>query len=210
MNTVKRTISCFCENQFEADIPDSVDLAAEPSVREDVLGGRFMAVSCPLCGKRLTPEFPCRFYGLSGDREMFFIPELDRVPYLMKKLPYEVGSPWRVVIGFPELAEKLRILALDLDDRAIEIMKYYLLTRPTEDPAAGQVSPGEDVIAIFSGTEGERVVFQVEGLRKGEIGVARLSMDVYRKILADVEKRVEEDPFKEFCGAPYVSVRRIG
>jgi hypothetical protein len=205
MNTVKRTISCFCENQFEAEIPDSVDLAAEPSVAQEVLGGRFMAVSCPLCGKRLTPEFPCRFFGVSGDKEMFFIPELDRVPYLVNRLSYEVGSPWRVVIGFPELAEKFRVLSLDLDDRVIEIMKYYLLTRPGQ----GETSP-EEVLALFSGADGEKFVFQVEGLRKGEVAVAKLARDVYRKILDDIEKRVEEDPFKEFCTAPYVSVRRIG
>jgi hypothetical protein len=206
MNSMKRTITCFCENQFEAEIPETIDLAAEPGVRDDVLEGRFMAVSCPLCGKRLTPEFPCRFYGAPGDREIFFVPELDRVTYLMGKLPYEVGSPWRVVIGFPELAEKFRVLLLDLDDRVIEIMKYYLLTRP----AQGEVSGGEEVIARFSSADGERLVFQVEGLREGQIAVAKLARDVYGRILTDVEKKVEEDPFKEFCEAPYVSVRRIG
>jgi hypothetical protein len=212
MNTTKRTISCFCENTFEAEIPDSVDLAAEPGVVAQVLSGDFMSVACPLCGKRLTLEFPCLFSGAEADRDIYFVPELDRVSYLRGKLSYDIGKPWRVVIGFAELAEKLRIVSEALDDRVIEIMKYYLLTRSSAGSADAEAEPGErdrEVTILYSGEENGKLVFHMSGLRKGEVAVARLGRDIYSKISADLNNRIGEEPFTDFCVPPYVSLRRV-
>ena len=206
----KRTITCFCESRFDTEIPDAVDLAAEPGVGEQVQRGDFMTVSCPACGKRLSFEFPCRFSGIHGGGDMYFIPELDRVAYLRGRLAYDTGKPWRVAIGFPELAEKLRIAGKGLDDRVIEIMKYYLLTRSSEQEGMASTEDGEgEVTVLFAGEEHGKMVFHLAGLRKGEIAVAKLGRDLYSKIEADLEKRIAEDPFKDFCGGPYVSVRRL-
>jgi hypothetical protein len=210
MNMSKRSIACFCENVFETDIPDAVDLSAEPSIVEEVLRGEFMTVSCPLCGKRLSPEFPCLFAGASERGDIFFVPELDRVSFLRGKLSYDPGKPWRVAIGFPELAEKLRVIGRGLDDRVIEIMKYYLLTRSADQQGMASTEDGEgDVTALFAGEEHGNMLFHISGLRKGEIAVAKLGRDLYSKIEADIETRVTEEPFKEICGGPYVSVRLI-
>jgi hypothetical protein len=62
--TTRRRVACFCEKVFEVDLPTVVDLAARPEAADEVLRGEFMAVTCPACGKRLTPEFPCRFTGV--------------------------------------------------------------------------------------------------------------------------------------------------
>ncbi len=213
MNTVKRSIACFCENVFEAEMPDAVDVSAEPGVVEAVLRGDFMSVSCPLCGKRLSPEYPCLFSGVNGDREVFLVPEADRVSFLLGRLSYDIGKPWRVAVGFTELAEKLRAAAQGLDDRVIEIMKYYLITRPSPSvasPDVGSAAAREaDVSVVFAGVEGGKLLFNVSGLKEGEVGVARLGTDVYGKIKSDVENRVKTDPFKEFCTPPHVSVRRV-
>jgi hypothetical protein len=214
VNTVKRNIACFCENVFEAEMPEAVDISVEPGIVESVLKGDFMSVSCPLCGKRLTPEYPCLFSGVSGDREIFLVPEADRVSFFLGKLPYDVGKPWRVAVGFTELAEKLRLIAQGLDDRVIEIMKYYLITRPSPSAAssgaaASTGAPERDVSVVFSGEDGGRLLFHVSGLKEGEVGVARLGRDIYDKISSDVEKRVKTDPFRDFCTPPHVSVRRV-
>ncbi len=206
----KRSITCFCEHAFEAEIPDAVDLTKEPAVADQVLRGEFMTVPCPQCGKKLSPEFPCLFSGLAGDRSVFFIPELDRVSYLRGKLPYGTGNPWRIAVGFAELAEKFRLVSLGMDDRVTEIMKYYLLTRSSGNEGMASTEDGEgDVTVLFAGEEQGRLVFHISGLRKGEIAVARLGRDLFAKIESDIEKRVAEDPFREFCSGPYVSVRRI-
>ena len=125
--------------------------------------------------------------------------------FVRGKLDYEVGSPFRVVIGFPELAEKMGILRAGLDDRIVEIMKYYLLT--------GAAEPSEkddrNVTLRYKGEEDGRHVFHLLGLKEGEIGVARLGSDIYRRIAADVETRAAEEPFQDFCSPPWVSVRRL-
>ncbi len=204
MHSVSRRIACFCENSFDAQIPDSADLGQEPEVEQLIERGDFMAVSCPKCGKRLTPEFPVRL-SLADGRELFMIPEKDMNGYVRGKLEYQVGNPFRVVVGFPEMAEKLKILRAGLDDRIIEIMKYYLLT--------GSAEPADEARTLtlrYKGEEEGRHVFHVLGLKEGEVGIARLGSDIYRKIAADVEKRVEEEPFRDFCAPPWVSVRRPG
>lgn len=211
MNMVKKSITCFCENTFEAEIPQSVDLSAEPHVVSQVLSGDFMSVSCPLCGKRLTPEYPCALLGLSDGRDLYFIPELDRTAYSRRKLPYDIGKPWRVAIGYRELVEKVRVITQGLDDRIVEIMKFFLLTRSTETPSVpGSGMQGDGEIEVeYSGQSGDTLEFHISGLRKGEIAVARLGRDLYTKIGADIEKRVKEEPFKDFCTPPYVSLRQM-
>ncbi len=204
MHSTLRRIACFCDNAFDADIPDSADLAAEPEVAKLIASGDFMAVTCPKCGKRLTPEFPFRL-SLADGRELFLVPENDLGGFIRGKLDYDVGAPFRVVVGFAEMAEKVKILAAGLDDRVIEIMKYYLIT--------GNAQPEEQDRAVtlrYQGEEGGRHVFHVLGLKEGEVGVARLASEIYRKIEADVEKRIQEEPFRGFCAPPWVSVRKPG
>jgi hypothetical protein len=206
MKSITRHIACFCENTFDAQVPESADLAEDPEVEAQILGGDFMAVSCPVCGKRLTPEYPFRLTGVKRIGELFLVPEAHRHAYLRGKLEYAVGTPARVVVGFAELAEKVLIFSRGLDDRVIEIMKYYLLT----GPAGGSGLDAEgDVTLLYRGEEGDKHLFHILGMKKdGEVGVARLGRPVYDKIAADVETRVKEEPFRDFCEPPWVSLRR--
>ena len=204
MTTAKRHIACFCESSFDTEIPESADLIADPGVEEQILSGDFMAVNCPACGKRLTPEFPFRLTGVKGAGEIFLIPEADRAAYLLNKLPYPVGQPGRIAIGFSELAEKVLIFGRDLDDRVIEIMKYYLLTGAAAPDQEGE----QDVLLVYRGAEGGKHLFHIIGMKEGEIGVARLAVELYAKISSDVKRRVLEEPFHAFCEPPWVSLRK--
>ncbi|HET6485779.1 MAG TPA: CpXC domain-containing protein [Spirochaetia bacterium] len=209
MDLQKRRIACFCENSFDAEVPKSADLAADPQVEEQILNGDFMAVTCPACGKRLTPEFPFHLVGRGSPLrpqgwDAFLVPEEDRVAFLRGKLDYAPGTPTRVVVGFPELAEKVLVFGQGLDDRVIEVMKYYLLTG-----SAARSEAEMDPVFSYHGQEGGRHVFHVSGLRKGEVAVARLGTELYQKIAADIERRVTEDPFKDFCAPPWVSLRKV-
>lgn len=205
--TRKRRIACFCEKVFEADLPVVVDLAERPEAADEVLRGEFMAVTCPACGKRLTPEFPCRFTGVAagplGALELSLVPEADRVAYLAGRMDKEIGTADRVVIGVPELAEKLAIFRAGLDDRVVEMMKFLLVTRP------GAETAGRDVVVTFNRTDGDRLVFHVAGLREGEVAVARLERSLHDRMLSEIAGRLAEEPWKDFCTPPYVSLRRV-
>ena len=64
------------------------------------------------------------------------------------------------------------------------------------------------VFLAVSGEEAGRLVFHIDGLAEGQIGVARLPRDIYARIEADLPARLAEEPFREFCEPPYVSLRR--
>lgn len=206
MHSVKRRVACFCQKTFEADIPDSADLSTDAGLEELIASGDFMAVTCPACGKRLTPEFPFRLTLRDNRGDLFMVPEADRNGYVRGSLAYPVGDPYRVAVGFPELAEKVLVIGRGLDDRVIEIMKYYLLTGTAEQDEQEQ---DRDVTLRYKGEEEGKHVFHVIGLKEGEIGVARLAREIYLKIAGDVDTRVEEEPFRDFCSPPWVSIRRL-
>jgi hypothetical protein len=200
---MQRKIACFCENTFDAQIPEEADLAVEPDVEGLILSGDFMAVACPACGKRLTPEYPFRLSSVSGIGEIFLVPEADRVIFARGRLPYAVGSPTRVVVGFGELTEKVLIGRSGLDDRVVEIMKFYLLTGSSEG------LDGERGLSLsYKGEKEGRFVFHIAGVKEKEIAVARLSREFYLRIHSEIEKRVAEEPFRDFCAPPWVSLRR--
>jgi len=209
MHTTTRRIACFCEKTFDAEIPDAIDLSLDEGVQDLILGGDFMAVTCPACGKRLTPEFPCvvsmagEIPGAGGARDVLLVPELDRVACLSGRHGGLKDGHARVAIGMPELVEKVLIFSRSLDDRVVEIMKYYLLTG-----SAGSAAEDREVTLRYSGDEGERMVFHITGLSEGQIGVARLGRDIYDRIQSDLATRLAEEPFSIFCDAPYVSIRK--
>lgn len=153
--------------------------------------------------KTPDPEFPCQF-SVAEDKDVYLVPEMDRVAFLRGKLSYEIGEPWRVAVGFPELTEKLRLLRDAWDDRVIEIMKYYLITGTSDDAVAEA-----ELTAFYHHREGDRFVFHIKGLKKGEIAVAPLTRALYQRIEANLEQRLKNDPFREFCAPPYVCVRRL-
>lgn len=205
-DTRKRRIACFCEKVFEADLPAVVDLAGRPQAADEVLRGEFMAVSCPSCGKRLTPEFPCRFTGVAagsqGTLALALVPEADRVAYVAGRMDGEVRGADRVVIGVPELVEKLAIFRAGLDDRVVEMLKFLWIAR------SGAAS-GREIVMTFQRADAGRLVFHAAGLREGEVAVARLERSLHDRMVAELPARLAEEPWKHFCSPPYVSVRRV-
>jgi hypothetical protein len=181
-------------------------MRGDPEIEQLILDGSFMSVTCPGCGRRLAPEYPFHLTGVSSFGDLFLVPETDRGAYERGRLDYGTGSPGRIVVGFAELQEKVLIAGLGLDDRVIEIMKYYLLTGSASE---GDGSPEKDVGIVYRGKESGRHVFNIMGMKEGEIGVARLAEELYARIASDVETRVSEDPFQDFCAPPWVSLRRV-
>jgi translation initiation factor 1 (eIF-1/SUI1) len=206
MTSLPRHIACFCETSFDADLPTSADMTGDPEIEQLILDGSFMAVTCPGCGRRLTPEYPFRLTGVSRFGELFLVPEADRGAYDRGTLEYDTGAPGRIVVGFPELGEKVLIARLGLDDRVIEIMKYYLLTGSA---SAGNAEQEKEITIVYRGKDAGRHVFNIVGMKDGEIGIARLAEELYSRIASDVDARITEDPFRDFCAPPWVSLRRI-
>ena len=73
----------------------------------------------------------------------------------------------------------------------------------------GQVTVPRAVREALSLEEGDRLVFHLAGVREGEVAVARLERPLHDRMLADLDRRLGEEPWKDFCTPPYVSLRRV-
>jgi hypothetical protein len=201
---VTRKIVCFCEHAFEADIPESVDLGAEPSAEQEIIDGELMCVRCPECGKVLKPEFPVLVHDPQSARRIYMIPELDRSSFLRGALPYNVPQAERIVIGYDELAEKIRIRRAGFDDRVVELIKYYLLNKVL-DGYEGE----RDIRILFSRSEGESLLFHAVGLKEDEVGVLKVPREMVDKVNARLEERLGQEPYATILKGPYVSVQNL-
>ncbi len=198
-----REIECYCGQRIEASFPEVVDLDATPAAAEEILEGTFMSVECPHCGTLLKPELPVRVRSRAGF-DVFLVPELDRNAFARGTLSYDPGDAERVAIGYPELVEKLRIWRCGLDDAAVEVVKYYLLSRALEG------AEQSDVRVLFVGREDDgRLRFQIEGLKDREVALSRVPEATYSKAKERLHEIAGEDPFREMLQPPYVSINRI-
>lgn len=200
--TEKKAIPCYCENIVEIEVPTEVDLAADPDGFAAIREGRFLTATCPRCGKLLKPEFPVRILDSSKGLEIFFVPELERGAYLMGRSPYAVadGTHGRIVIGYPELVEKLAICEAGLDDRAVELIKYYLAQKASDSSA---------LEIYFKRREGDKLTFHLHGLREGEVGVSTVPDSLYQKVLSELPEKEREEPFDYLMSPPYVSYKKV-
>jgi hypothetical protein len=201
---MNRQLACYCGASFEHEFPDQADLD-DRTLLDSVLEGEFLALDCPECGKHLKPEYPVRLIGHSIGADLFFVPELDRGGLHRGDLPYPVPEAERIVVGYPELVEKLRIHLAGLEDQAVEVIKYHLLSRAVENEETQERDPR----VAFHGVEGDRLVFHIEGLSAQGIAVSRVARETYEKARARLGELIQEEPFSEFLAPPHVSVSRL-
>jgi len=200
--TEKKTIPCYCENKVEIDVPTEVDIAESAGVAEAIREGRFLSVTCPKCGKLLKPEFPVRIIDSAKGIEIFLIPELERGSFLLGRSQYTVKDidGGRIVIGYAELVEKLAIFDAGLDDRAIEVIKYYMSQKVDDDA---------NLEIYFRSREGGKLVFHILGLRDNEVGVSNIAFAVYETVVRELPEKIKEEPFDFLLAPPYVSFKKV-
>jgi hypothetical protein len=199
-----RKVSCNCGHSFEADLPERVDSEKEPDRWQEILSGEFLTVECPNCGHMLKPDLPFHLKHASFDIDLYYVPEHDRSKALSGELPYAVADAKELVIGYPELVEKLTIADNGFDPRAIEVLKYYLLT-----PAMDTSKSEAEIRIRFHKHKQDKLVFYIEGLREEEIGVSRIPLETYNKVKENLKETLEKEPFVSLLSPPYASINKI-
>jgi hypothetical protein len=201
---MRRRIVCFCEHAFDAEIPDSIDLGEQPEVEQAIVDGEFLSIRCPNCGKVLKPEFPVLIEDPQAENSVFFVPELDRSAFFRGTLAYSLREANRVAIGYEELVEKFLLKRYNLDDRVVEMVKYYLLSKIMEDEPEDK-----EVRILFSKQEGDTVAFNVLGFKKDEVGILKVPMSTVEKISSQMPEKKQQEPFSEILKAPYISINNL-
>ena len=190
------TITCYCDQIIDIDFDESIDLGKKPEVYEEILDGRFQNIRCSKCGTLLKPEIETHFTDAAKDLDLLFLPEKKRAPFLLGEVEC---SQSRVVIGYPELVEKVKLLKDGLDDRAVETIKFFLL----------QKSGAEEARILYDHGETESLTFHLLGIRKDEVAVTRIPMGLYEKTLASLEERAKTEEFAYLYTPPYISINKI-
>ena len=191
-----KTFQCYCEYQVEIDVPENVELTKE--VEQSIIDGTFMSTTCERCERVLKPEFNVTFVQQDTRGKICFIPESERHAVMSGKR--DVAESYRVVIGYTELVEKIKILQSGLDDSVIEVIKYHYLEKAPKDA---------DINIYFHDKTEDGLEFYIHGLKKDEIGITRIGLDFYNTMKQKIEPLREEEPYSEFLSPPYVSIKRI-
>lgn len=196
-----RKVTCICENSFDADLPDEIDIDAEPGRINQILDRSFFVITCPACGTKLDPELRVRFLSKSRSMDMVVIPELERVAHYRGKVALPKGST--VLVGYDELRERFKMITDNLDPDSIEILKYFLLLK------AEETSPNSDISIAYVETEKDTLIFHVRGIKEGEVAVLHIGRSIYEKTASDKSRTMRTEPFDRVFAGPYRSIRSL-
>jgi hypothetical protein len=196
-----RKVTCRCESSFDADLPDEIDLDAEPSTLDAILSGEFFQVTCPNCGSKLKPELRVRLFSKKRGLDLTALPELERTSLYRGAADIAKGS--EALVGYAELFERARALVDGLDPEVLEIIKYWLVAKAQES------DPDADLQASYAGIEEGKLRFQVAGLKQGEVAVLHVGRSLYDKTVADKARSLRSEPFDKIFAGPYRSIRAL-
>ncbi|GHV91489.1 hypothetical protein AGMMS50268_19920 [Spirochaetia bacterium] len=209
---MQQKIPCLCDNTFTVEIPEEIDLDGEPKYIDEITSGSFMNFTCPSCGKKHRPEFPLVLTWPSHNLRLDVIPELNRGEfYRRKKNPPPVKN-LEVVIGYPELSDRIAVIRDGLEPAAVEALKYFLFLKADENYPDSDINiwyqgkrPGSSAEGPISppGT----IEFHLHGIREGEAAITRIPMDVYEKTLADFRRHPRGEVFSALRVRNYLSVQ---
>jgi hypothetical protein len=129
------------------------------------------------------------------------LPELDRLSFVSKRT--EVEESLSVVIGYPELADRVAVLGSGLDPLSVETLKYHLILKARES------ATGEVEIFFEKRNENGDLEFHIHGLKEGEIAITHIPYSLYESIHTEVAAHPEDEPQSCLAVGPYISVHNI-
>jgi hypothetical protein len=197
---MRHSIPCFCDNLFSVEVPGEIDLDANPEYLREIFDGTFMTFSCSSCGKKHKPEFALKVRWPSRKTEFRVLPEGERMAFYRRK---KEDDPTEVLIGYPELADRLAVIRDGLEPAAVEALKYYLLIR------AEETYPDQDKSVWYQQKNGDFLEFHLHGLREDEVAVSRVPWAVYEKTRGDYKKNPRGEPFSSLRLRSYLSVQNM-
>jgi hypothetical protein len=185
---------------FSAEIPESIDLDEHPETIAQIMDGSFLALACPSCDSTLKPEFPISVRWASHAALLRVFPEFDRGYLYRHGFPKDSGD---ILIGYPELADRIAVLRDGLDPMAVETLKYYLLLK------AEEADPDAEVNAWFQGKAGTDLEFHIHGLRPEEVAVSRIPIKMYEKTAEEYRVHPLSEPFQTLKRGSYLSIQNV-
>ena len=206
---MKRKIPCFCDNSFEIDVPEEINLDNNKEYIDEIQNGSFFNFSCPSCGKNLKPEFPVSILWPSKNLRFEVLPELERGEfYRRKKHNTEKGPyPTETIIGYPEMVDRLAIINDGYEPVTIEAIKYLLQLKAEE-----QYQDDELEIWYYAGDniskrDADSLEFHIHGIKDNEVAVMKIPFSLYQKTYDDYKANPKKEIFSILRVGSYLSVK---
>lgn len=130
-------VSCpECGNKQNFTTWSNIIADLDPSLKEKILTGELFTFTCEKCGKKFPITYPCLYHDMDKHLFVYLTTDMDSVEEMNKILldspeTFEIqsrqGYIYRAVATVNEMAEKIMIHDMKLDDRVIEIIKMLIL-----------------------------------------------------------------------------------
>jgi len=157
------TTSCSrCGAEHTADIPQSVNAATSPELREEVRSGALFTWTCPHCGTVNLLKVPFLYH----DPAEHLMLVLTDAPVNAEGVPE--GYTGRQVRSVGDLIEKIKIFDAGLDDLIIEMCKFVTCRELKKEVPLRFVS--------MNGADSEMTFAYPE---KGEMEMVAVGFNVY-------------------------------
>ena len=196
-----RKISCICDNAFSAEVPERIDLDAEPQILREILEGSFMNFTCASCGKLHKPEFPITILWPGKNLILEVLPETERTAFYRRKP--DKGQRGETLIGYPEMAERLLVVQDDLEAPAVEALKYYLILKAQENNPEGEIR------VWYRGKDRDSLEFHIQGIREDSIAVMKIPGELYEKTLRDYKRNPKAELYLSLRFSNYCSIMNM-
>lgn len=118
MKAIVNSVCRKCGAAFTMDAYSSVDVKAEPELKEKILSGELFTQECPVCGEKNLVKYPLMYH----DPVEGLLIVLSDASFSVEALPD--GYTGRRVRSVGELIEKIKIFDANLDDIVLEMTKY--------------------------------------------------------------------------------------
>ncbi len=151
-----------CGAAFEADVPQSVNVAKDPDLKEKVRSGALFTWTCPRCGAPNLLSVPFLYH----DPDAHLMLVLSTAPLAAEGLPE--GYTGRQVRSVGDLVEKIKIFDAGLDDLTAELCKFVTCQELKKDVALR--------FAGLDGADGEMTFTYPEN---GEMELVAVGFNVY-------------------------------
>ncbi|QQO08082.1 CpXC domain-containing protein [Breznakiella homolactica] len=197
---MKRKIPCPCDNSFDVEVPDEINLDTDSEIIDEIMDGSFMNYTCPSCEKKHKPEFPLTVVWPSKKVRYEVLPETERGQfYRRKKDPPDTET----LISYPEMAERIAMLRDGLEPAVVEALKYYVLVKAEEN------YPDREITMWYQNRSPDALEYHLMGIRDDEVAVSRIPAELYEKKLAEYKKHPKSELFNSLRIRNYLSIQNI-
>lgn len=197
-----RKLTCHCEQVFNVDFPETVNLDEDSGIIGKIADGSFLSCVCPTCNAVLHTDLRTRLDWPSKKTSIVLIPEIDRLSYLSGAESADKDA--EVVIGYPELADRIAVLSAGLEPLVVEAIKYHLSVKARE--AGTDLKP---LVFFEKKTDSGDLEFHIHGIKKDEVAVMTVPFRVYETIGKEAASDPEGELFTSLKNGAYTSVQNI-